>query len=66
MANDRAGPNRRGDTVNSTLAEARLIGLCVLGELAVASVGIGWIASRMLRPVHALARTARGVGDLAG
>lgn len=60
----RADLGRRGDTVNSTLSEARLIGLCVLGGLALASVGIGWVvAGRMLRPVQSLAKAAHEVSE---
>lgn len=60
----RAADNRRGDVVESTLEEARLVALMVLAGLAVASIGIGWmVAGRMLRPVNALADLARGVSD---
>ncbi len=59
-----AADNRQGDTVSQTLSEARLIGLGVLGVLALASVGIGWVvAARMLRPLTVLAGTARQVSE---
>jgi signal transduction histidine kinase len=56
---------QQGDVVNSTLAEARTIGLIVVGGLALVSIGIGWtVAGRMLRPVQDLAHTASDVSEV--
>ena len=44
------------------IREVRLVGLGLLGALALASVGIGWVvAGRMLRPIERMTETAEAV-----
>ncbi len=61
-AQSKQAADHQGNVVNSTLAETRDVGLGVLGALALASVGIGWlVAGRMLAPVRQLAAAAHDV-----
>ena len=48
------------------IREVRLVGLGLLGALALASVGIGWVvAGRMLRPIERMTETAEAVSAAA-
>jgi len=55
---------RGGEAADSTIADARTLGIVMVGGFAIASLALGWyVAGRMVRPLHDITRVA---GEVAG
>lgn len=54
----------RREAAEATLRDVRLIGIAVVGLLAVGAGGVAWVvAGRIVDPVHRMTATARSVAD---